>query len=120
MSTPENTPAADNADAAAEGTAAPVTFRVPAGTAAGAAMRELGLPNKGPEAIVCVKEAKGDTAGQLRDLSWAPEQDVDVTAVPANTDEGRGVIRHSCAHVLAQAVQKEFPGTQAGYRPRHR
>ena len=80
-------------------------------------MRELELPNKGPEAIVCVKEAEGDNVGQLRDLSWAPEQDIDVTAVPANTDEGRGVIRHSCAHVLAQAVQKEFPGTKLGIGP---
>ncbi|CAM2747011.1 threonine--tRNA ligase [Corynebacterium jeikeium] len=104
MSTPEITPAA-------------VTFRVPAGTPAGAAMRELGLPNKGPEAIVCVKETEGESAGQLRDLSWAPQQDVEVAAVPANTDEGRGVIRHSCAHVLAQAVQKEFPGTKLGIGP---
>lgn len=104
MSTPEITPAA-------------VSFRVPAGTPAGAAMRELGLPNKGPEAIVCVKETEGEDAGQLRDLSWAPQQDAEVTAVPANTDEGRGVIRHSCAHVLAQAVQKEFPGTRLGIGP---
>lgn len=104
MSTPEITPAA-------------ITFRVPAGTPAGAAMRELGLPNKGPEAIVCVKETEGEDAGQLRDLSWAPQQDAEVTAVPANTDEGRGVIRHSCAHVLAQAVQKEFPGTKLGIGP---
>jgi threonyl-tRNA synthetase len=104
VSTPEITPAA-------------VTFRVPAGTPAGAAMRELGLPNKGPEAIVCVKETEGESAGQLRDLSWAPQQDVEVAAVPANTDEGRGVIRHSCAHVLAQAVQKEFPGTKLGIGP---
>lgn len=104
MSNPEITPAA-------------VSFRVPAGTPAGAAMRELGLPNKGPEAIVCVKETEGEDAGQLRDLSWAPQQDAEVTAVPANTDEGRGVIRHSCAHVLAQAVQKEFPGTKLGIGP---
>lgn len=104
MSTPEITPAA-------------VTFRVPAGTPAGAAMRELGLPNKGPEAIVCVKETEGESVGQLRDLSWVPQQDVEVAAVPANTDEGRGVIRHSCAHVLAQAVQKEFPGTKLGIGP---
>ncbi|WP_041626354.1 threonine--tRNA ligase [Corynebacterium jeikeium] len=80
-------------------------------------MRELGLPNKGPEAIVCVKETEGESAGQLRDLSWVPQQDVEVAAVPANTDEGRGVIRHSCAHVLAQAVQKEFPGTKLGIGP---
>ena len=87
-----------------------VTFTVPAGESAGAAMRPLELPNKGPEAIVCVKDAEGN----LRDLAFTPDVDTDVTAVAANTDEGRGVIRHSCAHVLAQAVQKEFPGNVPG------
>lgn len=88
-------------------------FAVPAGTAVGAAMRELGLPNKGPEAIVCVK----DTAGNLKDLSFVPDVDTEVTPVPANTEEGRAVIRHSCTHVLAQAVQLEFPGTKLGIGP---
>ncbi|WP_426705568.1 threonine--tRNA ligase [Corynebacterium auriscanis] len=76
-------------------------------------MRPLELPNKGPQAIVCVK----DSDGNLRDLSWAPEQEQQVTAIPADTEEGRGVIRHSAAHVLAQAVQKEFPGTKLGIGP---
>ncbi|AKA96810.1 Threonine--tRNA ligase [Corynebacterium ulcerans] len=76
-------------------------------------MRELELPNKGPEAIVCVK----DSEGTLRDLSFVPETDTQVTPVPANTEEGREVIRHSCTHVLAQAVQAEFPGTKLGIGP---
>lgn len=88
-------------------------FMVQAGVAAGAAMRELELPNKGPEAIVCVK----DSEGTLRDLSYVPETDTQVTPVPANTEEGREVIRHSCTHVLAQAVQAEFPGTKLGIGP---
>ncbi|OKX95000.1 threonine--tRNA ligase [Corynebacterium glutamicum] len=90
-----------------------VVFEVPAGTAIGAAMRELDLPNKGPEAIVCAKDAEG----QLKDLSHVPETTATFTAVPANTDDGRAVIRHSCAHVLAQAVQAEFPGTKLGIGP---
>ncbi|AZA09143.1 threonine--tRNA ligase [Corynebacterium pseudopelargi] len=88
-------------------------FLVPAGTAAGAAMRELELPNKGPEAIVCVEEADGT----IRDLAFVPEEDTYVTPVPANTATGRAVIRHSCTHVLAQAVQAEFPGTKLGIGP---
>ncbi|WP_448851927.1 threonine--tRNA ligase [Corynebacterium sp. 335C] len=76
-------------------------------------MRELELPNKGPDAIVCVR----DSSGQLRDLSYAPETEETVEPVPANTDDGRGVIRHSCTHVLAQAVQAEFPGTKLGIGP---
>ncbi|WP_288813809.1 threonine--tRNA ligase [uncultured Corynebacterium sp.] len=92
---------------------APVTFTVPAGETAGSAMRPLELPNKGPQAIVVVK----DSTGQLRDLSWAPEADEEVTAIASDTEEGRAVIRHSAAHVLAQAVQKEFPGTKLGIGP---
>ncbi|GAA4405921.1 threonine--tRNA ligase [Tsukamurella soli] len=89
------------------------TFTVPAGVAAGAAMRELDLPNKGPEAIVVVKT----TDGTLKDLSWVPAEDTEVSAVSSNTDEGRSVIRHSAAHVLAQAVQDGFPGTKLGIGP---
>ncbi|VDR41010.1 Threonine--tRNA ligase [Tsukamurella paurometabola] len=89
------------------------TFVVPAGIAAGAAMRELDLPNKGPEAVVVVKTADGT----LKDLSWVPETDTEVEAVAANTEDGRSVIRHSAAHVLAQAVQDGFPGTKLGIGP---
>ncbi|WP_374101500.1 threonine--tRNA ligase [Tsukamurella paurometabola] len=89
------------------------TFVVPAGIAAGAAIRELDLPNKGPEAVVVVKTADGT----LKDLSWVPETDTEVEAVAANTEDGRSVIRHSAAHVLAQAVQDGFPGTKLGIGP---
>ena len=89
------------------------SFTVPAGTPVGTAMRELDLPNKGPDAIVVVQDAEGN----LRDLSHTPEVDAEFTPVPASSEEGRGVIRHSCAHVLAQAVQAEFPGTKLGIGP---
>lgn len=89
------------------------SFTVPAGTAVGAAMRELDLPNKGDNAIVCVKDADGN----LKDLSFVPDTDSEFTPVAANTENGRAVIRHSCAHVLAQAVQAEFPGTKLGIGP---
>ncbi len=88
-------------------------FLVPAGQAVGQAMRELDLPNKGPEAIVVAK----DPEGTLRDLSFVPTEDTEFTPVPACSEEGRGVIRHSCTHVLAQAVQAEFPGTKLGIGP---
>ncbi|MEJ5919735.1 threonine--tRNA ligase [Corynebacterium sp. H78] len=88
-------------------------FSVPAGEPVGQAMRDLGYPNKGPEAIVCVK----DPEGNLRDLSYVPEAATTMEPVPANTEEGRSVIRHSTTHVLAQAVQKEFPGTKLGIGP---
>ncbi|MFC4857386.1 threonine--tRNA ligase [Actinophytocola glycyrrhizae] len=86
---------------------------VPAGTTAGAAVREAGLPGKGPDAIVVVR----DVDGRLRDLSWTPEADAQVEPVAANTDDGRSVIRHSAAHVLAQAVQQQFPEAKLGIGP---
>jgi len=86
---------------------------VPAGTTAGAAVREAGLPGKGPDAVVVVRDANGD----LRDLSWAPDADAEVEPVAADTEDGRAVIRHSAAHVLAQAVQQQFPEAKLGIGP---
>nr|WP_222132058.1 threonine--tRNA ligase [Pseudonocardia sp. C8] len=71
------------------------------------------MPTSGPESIVVVKDADGT----LRDLAWAPEADAEVVPVPANTEEGRSVIRHSAAHVLAQAVQQLFPKAKLGIGP---
>ncbi|WP_297599423.1 threonine--tRNA ligase [Mycobacterium sp.] len=89
-------------------------IRVPAGTTAAAAVREAGLPGRGaPDGVVVVRDADG----KLRDLSWAPAADAEVVPVPANTDEGRSVIRHSAAHVLAQAVQELFPQAKLGIGP---
>src|SRR5690348_1968188 len=92
--------------------AAPI--RVAAGTTAGQAVRDAGLPSRGaPEAVVVVRDA----AGRLRDLSWVPDADVEVEPVAADTDDGRSVIRHSAAHVLAQAVQGLFPDAKLGIGP---
>ena len=91
----------------------PARLRVPAGTAASAAVGEAGLPRTGPQAVVVVRDAKG----QLRDLAWAPEVDSDVEPVAADTEAGRSVIRHSAAHVLAQAVQQAHPDAKLGIGP---
>jgi threonyl-tRNA synthetase len=94
--------------------AQPVPIRVPAGTTAAAAVGEAGLPRRGsPDSIVVVRDAEG----KLRDLSWVPDADAEVIPVAANTDDGRSVIRHSAAHVLAQAVQDLFPQAKLGIGP---
>jgi len=91
-----------------------VPIRVAAGTTAGQAVRDAGLPSRGaPDAVVVVR----DPEGRLRDLSWVPDADVDVEPVAANTGDGRSVIRHSAAHVLAQAVQGLFPAAKLGIGP---
>jgi threonyl-tRNA synthetase len=87
---------------------------VPAGTTAAQALKDAGVPLKGPDGAVVVREL---TSGDLRDLGWAPDADVEVEPVAAASDAGRAVIRHSTAHVLAQAVQELFPKTRLGIGP---
>jgi threonyl-tRNA synthetase len=55
--------------------------------------------------------------GELRDLSYVPDGDVAVEPVGVRTDDGLHVLRHSSAHVLAQAVCRLWPGTKLGIGP---
>src|SRR4051795_1639456 len=80
---------------------------VAAGTAVGKVFYDLGI-----EAVVA--RANGEA---LKDLAWAPEDGDVVESVPMHTEEGRAVLRHSCAHVLAQAVQDLFPEAKLGIGP---
>ena len=90
------------------------SVRVPAGTTAGPGdpRRRVSRPPD-PQAVVVVR----DRDGRLRDLAWAPEEDADAEPVAADTEDGRSVIRHSAAHVLAQAVQQAFPDAKLGIGP---
>jgi len=55
--------------------------------------------------------------GKLVDLSHPLEQDATVEAVAADSPDGLGVLRHSTAHLMAQAVQALYPGTQVTIGP---
>ena len=55
--------------------------------------------------------------GQLRDLSRAIEGDARIEIVTRGHPEALPLLRHDCAHVLAQAVQELFPGTQVTFGP---
>ena len=55
--------------------------------------------------------------GELRDLAAVVSDGDLVEPVLIDSDEGRAVLRHSTAHVLAQAVQDLFPGTKLGIGP---
>jgi threonyl-tRNA synthetase len=55
--------------------------------------------------------------GVLVDLSSVVAQDAVVEQVPYASPDGLAVLRHSAAHVLAQAVQELFPGTLLGIGP---
>lgn len=55
--------------------------------------------------------------GQLADLSTALNNDADVAFLTFEDDEGKQVFRHSTAHVMAEAVQKLFPGVKFAIGP---
>jgi len=55
--------------------------------------------------------------GVLRDLSFVPDADCSVEPVEVGSDDGLHVLRHSTAHVLAQAVTRLWPGTKLGVGP---
>jgi threonyl-tRNA synthetase len=90
------------------------TVKVAAGTPAADALREAGVRLDGPDGAVVVRDLAFDA---LRDLAWAPDEDAEVEPVPASSEDGLAVLRHSAAHVMAQAVQELFPGTLLGIGP---
>jgi threonyl-tRNA synthetase len=55
--------------------------------------------------------------GKLADAFEPIEADASVEIVTRETDEGLDLIRHDAAHLLAQAVQELFPGTQVTIGP---
>ncbi|MDJ1371036.1 threonine--tRNA ligase [Gulosibacter molinativorax] len=55
--------------------------------------------------------------GQLLDLFREVEAGQVAEAVTIESEDGMNILRHSAAHVTAQAVQKLFPGTKLGIGP---
>jgi len=55
--------------------------------------------------------------GKIVDLSTTVDADASVEPVLPDSRDGLEVIRHSTAHLLAQAVQELFPGTQVTIGP---
>lgn len=55
--------------------------------------------------------------GELSDLSLPIERDVALSIIKRDGDDALEMIRHDAAHVMAEAVQKLFPGTQVTIGP---
>ena len=55
--------------------------------------------------------------GVLCDLADPIETDAKVEIVTRDDEDALELIRHDCAHVMAEAVQELFPGTQVTQRP---
>ncbi len=55
--------------------------------------------------------------GELRDLAHVLADGDDVEPVAIDSEDGRAILRHSTAHVMAQAVQELYPGAKLGIGP---
>jgi len=59
----------------------------------------------------------GSVNGRLVDASFAITEDADLRIITGKDAEGLEVIRHSCAHLLAQAVKELYPEAQVTIGP---
>jgi threonyl-tRNA synthetase len=92
---------------------------VEAGTTAGAALD--GQPGSAAPVVAGTVVAGTVIAarvnGELRDLACALADGDVVEPVAIGSDDGRYILRHSTAHVMAQAVQDLFPQAKLGIGP---
>ncbi len=59
----------------------------------------------------------GKVGDELVDASYLIETDADVAIITNKSEEALELIRHDAAHVMAQAVQELYPGTQVTIGP---
>ena len=56
-------------------------------------------------------------SGTIRDLSAVIESDCDLSIVTRKDPDALELLRHDAAHVMAEAVQELYPGTQVTIGP---
>ena len=82
---------------------------------------EAGVTGREVAAAISKSLAKKAVAmkldGALKDLADPIESDAEVVLITRDDPEALELIRHDCAHVLAEAVQELFPGTQVTIGP---
>ncbi|PNG91676.1 Threonine--tRNA ligase [Streptomyces malaysiensis] len=66
----------------------------------------------GDRSIVAVR-----VGGQLKDLAYQPAEGDEIEPVEITSQDGLDILRHSTAHVMAQAVQELFPEAKLGIGP---
>src|SRR5919112_3030923 len=55
--------------------------------------------------------------GEVRDLARPLPEGAEIAIVTARDPEGLELIRHDCAHVMAEAVTELYPGTKVSIGP---
>ncbi|NME35606.1 MULTISPECIES: threonine--tRNA ligase [Fusobacterium] len=63
------------------------------------------------------KSVAAKVDGELKDMSYVLDHDAKVEFITMDTEEGEHIIRHSAAHLMAQAVVRLFPGTKVTIGP---
>jgi len=85
--------------------------------------RRFGSTTTGAEIAASIAKSLAKQAlavevdGVLRDLDWPIGTYAGVRIVTGRDPEALALIRHDCAHVMAEAVQDLFPGTQVTIGP---
>ena len=59
----------------------------------------------------------GKVGDELVDTSFLIQEDAELAIITTKSEEALDIIRHDAAHVMAQAVQELFPGTQVTIGP---
>ncbi|MDO5016503.1 MAG: threonine--tRNA ligase [Eubacteriales bacterium] len=55
--------------------------------------------------------------GELQDLRYVPNSDVEVEILDFDSEGGRWAFRHTSAHILAQAIKRLYPDTKLAIGP---
>ncbi|MBK5289392.1 MAG: threonine--tRNA ligase, partial [Acidimicrobiia bacterium] len=96
----------------------PITLTLPDGS-----QRDYPAGTTGAEVAASIGRSLAKAAlavtinGETIDLTRPIDADAQVAIVTGTTDEGREVLRHSTAHLLAQAVFDLFPGAKYAIGP---
>ena len=96
----------------------PITLTLPDGStrAYDAPVTDLRLATDiGPGLAKAALALKVD--GEMRDLGHLMTADAHVSIITRQSDEARELLRHDCAHIMAEAVKELFPETQVTIGP---
>ena len=95
-----------------------ITLTLPDGST-----RDVEAPLTGAEFAASISNSLAKKAlalkldGVLVDLAIEIDRDCELAVITADDEEGVELMRHDCAHVMAQAVQELFPDTQVTIGP---
>lgn len=66
---------------------------------------------------LCKKAAAAKINGQLLDLATRLEEDAELSIITVDSMEGLGVLRHTAAHIMAQALKRLYPSVELATGP---